>query len=319
MKPSARALALMLALIFCAAIFASCIEQKKKYNIEIIVAGTETEFWRNAYAGAEAAAEEYNVNVKLFGPQFEADYYRQENILRQSIERKPDMIVLAAADCSVTVELVDLAAKNGIPILAVDSHTGGSKLIAYVGSDNYELGRTLAREIKSRYNNKGGAVAVVSYIKGSMAAKEREDGFLEELSGSPDFRLLETVYCDSDAETAKSLVFKLMSDNDDITAIACLNAQSTIGACKAIEEKGYQGIVLAGVDCAAEEAELLERGILDVALLQNSFAMGYLGVETAVKKLRGETPDTTIYTEFCVITKENMFFEENQRLIFPLS
>ena len=316
MKLPVRALALLLTLIFCAVVSVSCFERKNQFSIEIITAGTETEFWSSAYSGAQAAAEVYNASVKLFGPALEEDYSRQENALRQSIERKPDAIIIGAADSNMAAELANLAADNGIQIVAAASPIGGDKRVTYVGSDNYELGQTLSREIKSRFL--GGAVAVISFTKESLAAEERELGFLEEMAGDPAFRTLETLYCGSDAEKAKQLALKLLADNDDLTAIACLNAQSTIGASRAIEQSGYQGIFLGGIDCSVEEAELIERGVIGVTLLQNPYAIGYFGVETAVKKLRGESPDKNIYTKFHIITRENMFKEEYQRLIFPL-
>ena len=321
MKPpgitrTSTALLALLLLILCLNSLASCTERKTKLNIEMIVAGTETEFWMSAYAGAQAAAEQYNVKVKMFGPGLESDYRRQEGILRQSITRKPDAIILAANDSSITADLPNPSAVDGITLIAIHSGAGGSKWVSYVGSDNYRMGTALAAEIKSRFT--GGAVAVVSFIEESPAAQEREAGFLDEMAESPAFLILETAYCDSDIETAKTLALKLMAENDNLAAIACLNSQSTIGSGMAIEETGTRSVFLAGIDCTTEEVGLIERGILGVTLLQNPYAMGYFGLEAAVKSLRGEPPEKTIHTAFRVINKENLFSEENQRLIFPL-
>ena len=47
--------------------------------------------------------------------------------------------------------------------------------------------------------------------------------------------------------------------------------------------------------------------------------MGYLGVETAVKLLEGEQVETYINSGSELITKENMYTEENQKLLFPVA
>lgn len=75
-----------------------------------------------------------------------------------------------------------------------------------------------------------------------------------------------------------------------------------------------------GVDdylCTVEEADYMEQGILDVAVLQNPYLMGYFSVETAYNVLTGKRVERNIHTEVYVIDKENMFSEEYQRLIFP--
>ena len=316
-KGIVRALSALLGLLLCVTVPVSCTARATRPNIEIIVAGTETEFWTGVYAGAQAAAEEYNANVKMFGPGLEKDYSRQENILRQSIARNPGAIILAATDDAVMTGLADSASANGIVMIAVDSRIGAERPVPCVGSDNDALGRTLAKELKSRCA--GGTVAVVSYIKESPAAKKREAGFLDEMSKSPGYSILETVYCDADADTAKALTLGLIAANDDLAAIACLNGEATIGAGRAMEKMNVRKTVLAGVDCSTEEAWLMERGILDVTLLQNPYAMGYYGLEAAIKRLHGELADDAVHTDVHIITKENMFSEENQRLIFPLS
>ena len=316
-KGIVRALPVVLGWILCAALLVSCTASTARLNIELIAAGTETEFWVGAYTGAQEAAEQYNANVKLFGSTLEKDYGRQANILRQSIARKPDAILLAVADGAVMGELIDLAAKSGISVIAVDSPVGAEQSVPYVGSDNDALGRTLAREIKSRCAV--GRVAVLRDIEVSPAEKEREAGFLAELSKSPEYQILETVYCESNVDTAKKLTRDRLSGSDRPAAIACLSEATTIGAGKAVEETSSLSVVLAGVGCSEEEARLMERGILDVTLFQNPYAMGYYGLKTAIQRLRGEPADAVTHTEFHIITKENMFSEENQRLIFPLS
>jgi len=109
-----------------------------------------------------------------------------------------------------------------------------------------------------------------------------------------------------------------MSDNEDLTAIACLNSQSVTGACMAVEESGNTAVFLAGVDCSKEETGLIENGVLSVTVLQNPYAIGYFSIEAAAKALSGGSPGKTNYTAFRVINKNNLFTDENQRLIFPL-
>ena len=53
-------------------------------------------------------------------------------------------------------------------------------------------------------------------------------------------------------------------------------------------------------------------------VVQNSYAMGYLGVEKAWQVLQGEKFDSTalIDTATTIVTKENMFTMESQKAMF---
>ena len=52
-------------------------------------------------------------------------------------------------------------------------------------------------------------------------------------------------------------------------------------------------------------------------MVQKSFNMGYLAVETALKVLKGENVPPVIDSGSELITKENMYTEQNQKLLFP--
>lgn len=47
--------------------------------------------------------------------------------------------------------------------------------------------------------------------------------------------------------------------------------------------------------------------------------MGYLGVETAVNAVRGRKIAKSTDSGSELITKENMYTEENQKLLFPIA
>mgnify|MGYP002573469922 CR=1 FL=1 len=64
--------------------------------------------------------------------------------------------------------------------------------------------------------------------------------------------------------------------------------------------------------------ELLQKGAVSALIVQNPYAMGYLGVETAWRSLQGERFDASslINTPTTTITRETMFTIESQKAIF---
>ena len=62
----------------------------------------------------------------------------------------------------------------------------------------------------------------------------------------------------------------------------------------------------------------VDAGAVAALVVQNSYAMGYLGVEKAWQVLQGEKFDSTalIDTATTIVTKENMFTMESQKAMF---
>jgi ribose transport system substrate-binding protein len=89
---------------------------------------------------------------------------------------------------------------------------------------------------------------------------------------------------------------------------------------KAIKDLGAESHVkLAGFDSSMDEIALLEDGYIQATVVQNPFNMGYLAIQTALQVSDGKKVNSRIDTGSVVITKENMFTKENQKLLVPFA
>ena len=61
-----------------------------------------------------------------------------------------------------------------------------------------------------------------------------------------------------------------------------------------------------GFDSSDKLVQGLRDGHIDALLLQDPFAMGYVGVKTLVGHMRGQAAPTFIDTGATVVTRENM-------------
>ena len=56
---------------------------------------------------------------------------------------------------------------------------------------------------------------------------------------------------------------------------------------------------------------------MDALIVQNPFAMGYLGVEKAAALISGESLESgEIYTDVTTVTKQNLFDDDIQKILF---
>ena len=131
-------------------------------------------------------------------------------------------------------------------------------------------------------------------------------------------KIAEITYCDSDTEKAKELTKEMVKKHPDISVIAGLNQYASVGAGAAIKEMGLEkSIKVIGFDNATEQIKYLEEGIYEAIVIQKSFNMGYLGVESAIKLIKGKKTDRVIDSGSTLITKDNMYTSLNQKLLFP--
>ena len=111
----------------------------------------------------------------------------------------------------------------------------------------------------------------------------------------------------------------LLEEHPEINILIGLNEPLGVGVAEASEELDLGGRVrVISFDSNIRCIDLLRRGAVSALIVQNPYAMGYLGVETAWKVLEGQSfsPDRLIDTATSIITRENMFTMEGQRTLF---
>ena len=310
-------------LLVCAAfavlLWNRTLSKQEPYEIVLIQkAMDDTDFWTSVYQGGEMAAQEYNAVLTAVGPEREQDVESQNQMILDAVARKPDAIVLAPCSSDETLPYARQIEEAGIALVLLDSTMEEETGKAVVATDNYELGYKMGSYMK-QFVEEGTVIGIVGHVQGSSTATGREEGFRAGLGGAGD-QVAEIVFCDSDTERAYELTCGLLEKYPDMNMIVGLNEYSAVGAARAVKEQGLSdSIRMAGIDSSVEQIQLLEEGVYEALAIQKPFNMGYLGVETAVKLLEGEQVETYINSGSELVTKENMYTEENQKLLFPVA
>lgn len=310
---------LLVCVAFAVLLWNRTLSKQEPYEIVLIQkAMDDTDFWTSVYQGGEMAAQEYNAVLTAVGPEREQDVESQNQMILDAVARKPDAIVLAPCSSDETLPYARQIEEAGITLVLLDSTMEEETGKAVVATDNYELGYKMGSYMK-QFVEEDTVIGIVGHVQGSSTATGREEGFRAGLGGSGD-QVAEIVFCDSDTERAYELTCGLLEKYPDMNMIVGLNEYSAVGAARAVKEQGLSdSIRMAGIDSSVEQIQLLEEGVYEALAIQKPFNMGYLGVETAVKLLEGEQVETYINSGSELITKENMYTEENQKLLFPVA
>lgn len=291
-------------------------ESTKSY-VAVITKSTSSDFWKEVESGVVAAAAEYNLEFTFEGPENEEDYETQNLMIEEAVNDGAEVIVLSAVDYNANAEAVDAAIAKGVQVISIDSEVNSEGVAYTIGTDNYLAGY-MAGEAALSADDEELYIGIVNYDVNSANGQEREEGFRDAVSADSRVVFMETINVLSTTEDAKEKTIEFLEENPEINVIATFNEWTSLGVGYAIEEMGLgRNTTVVAFDNNVVSVGMLEVGNVDALIVQNPFAMGYLGVEYAYNLINdivvtGEGIDT----ETTLITRENMYDEVSQRILF---
>ncbi len=289
-----------------------------KKQIAVIVKSQDSEFWQTVKKGVDAAATEYNVSVKFESPLNEEDYMTQIKMIDEATNKNVDAIVLSAIDYDRCAEAVTNAAQKGIKIVAIDSTVHSSAVNMFIGTDNFSAGRTAAEAAVDGFSSDEKiSIGIINCNESTENGQRREEGFKDYVNNVENANVLQVVNVDSSVNSATIGAINLLKKYPNINVLVGFNEFMTLGIGNAISQLGLSDKVRAiGFDSNILSINMLETGEMDALIVQNPFSIGYLGIKHAVDIIEGNATEMTVYTQASLITKENMFYEENQKFLF---
>ncbi len=312
--------AALVLLVFCGLAFSTQTTdntQNKKITMIVKTIDSTNFFWTFLTQGATTAAKEYGIELEIVGTGAETEYEKQGKLIEEAIASEPDAIVLIPCDYTKTISYAKKIEDAGIPLVIGDSVMEEPMGSCVVATDNIEIGRKMGRYIKENIQGEL-CIGVVGHVKGVSTATEREQGLREGL-GELEKEIVDVVFCDSDYRKAYKVTKEMLAQHPEINVIAGLNEYSSVGAARAVEDLKLSGkIKMVGVDSSIKEVQYLENGTFNAIVVQKPFNMGYLCIEKTVNLLKGETLPASVDSGSALITKETMYTEENQKLLFPI-
>ena len=287
-------------------------------SVALIAKSTQTEFWLSVFAGAEAAATEYNLSLTLSGPETEEDYEAQNQMIAQAVEAGADAIVFSAIDQEKNAAAIDEAARQGVRIVSIDSGVASDQVGTYIGTDNYAAGRMAAQAALEQVEGPL-TVGLVNYDESTANGQERERGVRDALAESGRARVAASVTTLVEAGRARADTAALLAHNPEVNVLIAFNEPTSVGAARAVEELGLEEeVFLVGFDSNVATVEGLQTGSVDALIVQNPYAMGYLGVESACQLLtgQGEGLAPTVDTSTQIVSRSNLFALDSQKALF---
>jgi ribose transport system substrate-binding protein len=295
-------------------------------TIAVIPKGTTHEFWKSINAGAVKAQRELTTaGTKIYiiwkGPFREDDREQQIQVVENFTTRHVNAIVLAPLDFQALVRPVRDAVRAKVPVVIIDSDLKSDEYVSFVATDNYKGGQMAGERMGELLGGKGNVI-LLRYAVGSASTEAREAGFLEALKTK--YPAIKIISSDQHAGATREMAYQTSQNllnrfQREVNGVFCPCEPPTIAMTKALRDLGLAGgkVKMVGFDAGTQSITDLKNGDVQGLVVQNPVLMGYLGVVTAVKHLRGEKVERRIDTGVTLVTSENMEKPEIKDLLNP--
>jgi ribose transport system substrate-binding protein len=292
-------------------------------RLAVIPKGTTHEFWKSIHAGALKAGKELGVEIVWKGQLKEDNRDEQIKIVEDMTSAKMSGIVLAPLDDTALRAPVAAAKAQGIPVVIIDSGLKSEDTVSFVATDNKHGGQLAGEELIRLLGGKG-KVVMLRYQEGSASTNDREAGFLEALGKAPGITVVSSnQYGGATTESAYAASENVLAPLQQggklaVDGIFCPNESTTFGMLRALQDGGFAGKVkFIGFDSSPKLVQALKDKQLNALVLQDPMNMGYLGVKTMVRHLRGEKVEARLSTGETLVTPANMNEPRMQGLLAP--
>lgn len=291
--------------------------ENRKHYVAVIAKSTTSAYWKSVFAGTNAAKTEYNLEITQEGPEDEEDWETQNEMIDRAVENGAEVIVLSAVDYNNNAAAVNRAVESGVEVVIIDSDVNSDLVSCRISTNNYQAGLMVGEAVLDS-DDQTIYVGIVNFDEISANGQEREQGFRDAVDNDSRVTIIDAVNVNSNTESAREATKNMLKQHPQINVIVTFNEWTSLGVGYAIQEMDLADeTTVIAFDSNVVSVGMLETGEVDALIVQNPYAMGYLGIECAYHLINGHPLDQAVIdTTTTVVTRENMFDSEIQRILF---
>lgn len=296
----------LLAIIVWVVVYSGSVGAAEPYTIGVAFQQLRDPFFISIVYGCQKAALEEKAKLIVHEAGGYPNVDRQIAQIEDFIQKKVDMMIIMPCSAKGVAPVVERAIAQGIPAMHMGSRVASDKMIAFVQSDDQELGAAQARYAAERLNGKGNLI----YIAGPGGVTwtgDRWNGYESVVKKHPGLKVLQVHWIDSTREAA------LRVSEDDLQAYKNINSFGggsdfmIQSAANAVEAAGLKGkIILTAAGLLKDTEDMVRGGLIQMTAAQQTVMIGYTAVKTAINSLRKQPYKDLTVIPPVIVTKENL-------------
>lgn len=284
--------------------FAACTEKPKKFVIG--VSQCSEDIWRDKLNDELKMGEYLNDSIIVKLASSNDDNVLQNKQVNQFVNEGVDLIIVSPNQLSAISKAVERAYDKGIPVILYDRKTNSDKYTAFIGCDNYMIGKSMGSFIAHQLKGKG-RIVEISGLEGSSPAMERHRGFMDAIKPYPGIQVVASEGGDWKEESAIKAMKSILQTTQDFDYVYAHNDRLAWGAYVAARQMGLEHkYKYTGVDGMATEGgglELVRDGVFEASYLYPTKGDEVLAL--AMKVLTKKPYQKDNYLSTSIITKAN--------------
>ena len=259
-----------------------------------------------AEVGMRAAGEELGIQTEWQSP-LRAEAELQNEIMFSLIDRGDvDGIAISCTTGDALKDAIDAAIGAGIQVLTYDVDSPNSKREYYVGTENYRVGYLAGEYMIDLYKDSGLEEVRVAQLEGIPGADDieaRKRGFADAIKDT-NIKVVYSLPCNDNVDEAINGIEYYMGANaDSVDAWYMAGGWPYVVDPSALPELNKWKLAnplhkVVTIDIFVETSPaFFELGVLDVAIGQDFYQMGYQSVMALHKLIAGEEPEAEFNEE----------------------
>ena len=281
-----------------------CAQQPRKYVIG--VSQCSEDIWRDKLNNELKMGEYLNDSLIVKLASSNDNNVLQNKQVNQFIDEGVDLLIVSPNQLSAISKAVERAYDKGIPVILYDRKTNSDKYTAFIGCDNYTIGKSMGTFIAQQLQGKG-RIVEISGLEGSSPALERHRGFMDAIKPYPGLQVVASEGGNWKEEGGIQAMKRILKQTQDFDYVFAHNDRLAWGAYVAARQMGVKrNYKYTGVDGMATEGgglELVRDGIFEASYLYPT--KGDEVIALAMKILKHQPYERDNYLSTSIITRAN--------------
>jgi signal transduction histidine kinase/AraC-like DNA-binding protein len=292
-----------------AAIFLGACKQAKEKSAYTIGFSqcVGSDLWRKTMLEEMKTELSLHPNVKFIYADAENDSKLQIRQVQKMLDDGIDLLIISPNEARPLTGVVEQAYNKGIPVIVIDRKTSSSLYTAYVGGDNYQVGKMAGEYLASTLKGPAKVLEVMG-LPGSSPAIERDRGFHDGLAKRTNIQIATQVYGDWLKEHAAAQLLKIPQQLKEVNAVFAQNDMMAWSSKKVFKNLHIdRGVKFIGVDALPGSGgglQLVDEKTLDASVVYPTG--GKEAIVTAFKILNKEPFSRENILESQVIDSSNV-------------
>lgn len=226
----------------------------------------------------------------------------QKALVAEALAARPDAVLFNPTDDVAMEEDVARISTAGIPV-AVFINRMDVPVLTFVGSDDVQVGETIARALFKGLSGAGTVVALEG-TPGARTARDRNEGLKRALAESPGIELVGSRIGYLQEIPARKAMEELLQAHPRIDGVWTANDVMAFGALTALREAGRTATVV-GINGLPAAIEHIERGTMLASVDFSAFNIAAIAARAVLRHLAGHEVPAEIMVPAELIDRSN--------------